>query len=65
MVDLPGMAVLEYGAADFAVVRPGDYVLCAVSGARIPLDELTYWSAALQQAFRGPVEATQAMLGAQ
>lgn len=61
MADIPGLAILEYGAADFDIVRPGDFVLCAVSGARIPLTELTYWSAERQEAYRGPVEATKAM----
>ena len=37
------MAVLEYGAADFAVMRPGQFVLCAVSGERIDLQDLKYW----------------------
>lgn len=60
--DIPGMAVLEYGAADFAVVRPGQFVLCAVSGERIDLQDLKYWSAEFQEAYRGPQEATRAIL---
>lgn len=56
------MAVLEYGAADFAVVRPGQFVLCAVSGERIDLQDLKYWSAEFQEAYRGPQEATRAIL---
>lgn len=56
------MAVLEYGAADFAVVRPGQFVLCAVSGERIDLQDLKYWSAEFQEPYRGAEEATQAYL---
>ena len=41
--DVPGLAVLEYDAADFAIIRPGQFVLCAVSGARIDLQDLKYF----------------------
>ncbi len=54
-VDAP--AVLHYGTPDFDVIRPGRYVLCAVSGKRIPLEALRYWSAELQEAYAGPEEA--------
>jgi hypothetical protein len=62
MSDIQGLAVLHYGAADFDIVRPGQFVLCAVSGARIDLEELRYWSAEFQEAYRGPEEATRAIL---
>lgn len=60
MADIPGLAVLQYGTPHFEVVRPGHFVLCAVTGERIPLDELTYWSREFQEAYRGPEEATAA-----
>ena len=60
--DVPGLAVLEYDAADFAIIRPGQFVLCAVSGARIDLQDLKYWSARWQEAYRGAEEATAAYL---
>jgi hypothetical protein len=50
-------AVVRYGDADLTVVRPGEFVLCAVSGRRIPLNQLKYWSAALQEAYAGPEQA--------
>lgn len=53
-------AILFYGAADFEVVHPGSHVLCAVSGAPIALDALTYWSAEFQEAYRGAVESAAA-----
>jgi hypothetical protein len=62
--DQPELAILHYRASDFEIVRPGRFVLCAVSGAVIPLNELIYWSAARQEAYRGPQEATKAILGA-
>ena len=44
-------ARLHYMANGFRVLSPGDHVVCAVSGARIPLEELRYWSVAGQRAF--------------
>jgi hypothetical protein len=44
-------AELEYLDGDFAILSPGDYVLCEVSGNRIPLEELRYWSVARQEAY--------------
>lgn len=63
VADIQGMAVLHYGAADFDIVRPGQFVLCAVSGARIDLEDLKYWSADRQEAYQSAAEATQALLG--
>jgi len=33
------------------VIEPGSYVLCAVTGEPIPLDELRYWSFERQEAY--------------
>lgn len=65
MADIQGLAVLHYGPADFDIVRPGQFVLCAVSGERIDLEDLKYWSAARQEAYRGAAESTQAFLRGQ
>lgn len=51
------LARLHYGDGDYAVLRPGRYVVCAVTGAKIPLEQLRYWSAELQEAYTGPAEA--------
>lgn len=59
--DQPGLAILHYRAADYEIVRPGRFVVCAVSGATIPLSELSYWSAERQEAYRSAVEATKAL----
>ena len=58
------LAKLHYGASDFRVLKPGSHVLCAVSGERIPLDELRYWNAQLQEAYASPEIATKRLLGA-
>jgi len=60
--DLPGLAILRYRASDYEVVRPGRFVICAVSGVEIPLNELAYWSAPRQEAYRSAIEATKALL---
>ena len=56
-------ATLIYGPNGFRVVRPGRFVLCAVTGEPIPLDELRYWSVDRQEAYASPVIATRRMLG--
>jgi hypothetical protein len=57
-----GPAEIHYDTPEFDIVRPGSFVLCAVSGEPIPLNELKYWSAAFQEAYRSAEEATAAML---
>ncbi|MFQ0812680.1 hypothetical protein AVM02_04685 [Brucella anthropi] len=44
-------AVLRYLDGDYEIVRHGAYVVCAVTGAHIPLDELKYWSVARQEPY--------------
>jgi len=57
-----GEAKLNYQQNDFEVVRPGSYVVCAVTGNRIPLDDLRYWDAELQEPYATPEIATQRYL---
>jgi hypothetical protein len=52
-----GEAEVRYLDADFRVMRPGAYVRCAVTGERIPLEELRYWSVERQEAYAGPQAA--------
>ncbi len=56
-------AVLRYEPNGFTVVRQGAFVLCAVSGERVPLDVLRYWSVELQEAYASPAIATRRLLG--
>ena len=60
--DFSGEAKLDYGDADFMILKPGAYVLCAVSGDQIPISRLRYWSAELQEAYRDAGTATQRWL---
>lgn len=54
-------ATLHYGDGEFAVLKPGRTVICAVSGKPIPLEALRYWSVSKQQAYAGPAEAFQSL----
>jgi hypothetical protein len=49
-----GEAEIRYLDGDFRVVRPGPFVRCAVTGVAIPIEELRYWSVALQEAYASP-----------
>ncbi len=51
------LAVLHYGDGDFAVIKPGRFVVCAVSGVKIPLEALRYWNPETQEAYAGPEQA--------
>ncbi len=46
-----GVAKLSYGSADYLILEMGSYVLCAVTGKQIALDNLRYWSADQQEAY--------------
>ncbi len=56
-------AKLHYGPSTFRVLRPGQHVLCAVSGEVIPLEELRYWSADRQEAYATCEISTKRLLG--
>jgi len=56
---IPGLAKVSYGDGEFRVLMPGSFVLCAVTGARIPLEELRYWSVVRQEAYANAVVAAE------
>lgn len=47
----PSEATIRYLDADYIVVKPGTFVRCAVTGAAIPIEELSYWSVDRQEAY--------------
>lgn len=63
MSSAQGAATLFYQPNGFRVVRPGAYVVCAVSGEQVPLAALRYWSVERQEAYAGPDLATRRLLG--
>jgi hypothetical protein len=60
--DFTGEAHLEYGDADFMILKPGSHVTCVVTGEKIPIGHLKYWSAELQEPYRDGYAATRRWL---
>lgn len=56
------LAKLHYLPGSFRQLSPGDHVICAVTGERIALDALRYWSAERQEAYASAQIATQRLL---
>lgn len=54
-------AKIHYLPNGFRVLSPGDHVVCAVSGARIPLEDLRYWDVAEQRPFASAAVASGEM----
>ena len=55
-------ATMIYGPNGLRVAKPGRYVLCAVTGEAIALEELRYWSVERQEAYASPEVATRRAL---
>jgi len=53
-------AKIKFLDADFQILTPGSYVICAMSGNQIPIDELRYWSVARQEAYADAAAAFEA-----
>lgn len=54
------IAKLHYLDGTFRLLSPGDHVVCAVTHAPIPLEELRYWSVARQEAYASAEASMQA-----
>ena len=52
------LAKIKYLPNNFKIIEEGDYVICAISGKKISLDQLTYWDVEKQEAYYSYVEAT-------
>ncbi|MEL6661821.1 MAG: DUF2093 domain-containing protein [Pseudomonadota bacterium] len=59
----PGLARVRYLDGDLQVLEPGDFVVCAVTGRKIPLQALRYWSVDLQEAYADAEAAGKRMSG--
>ena len=55
------VARLHYMANSYRVLAQGDHVVCAVSGERIMLDDLRYWSVRRQEAYATAAIATEVL----
>ncbi len=51
-------AKLKYLPNNFQILEDGDHVVCAVSGKKISLKDLTYWNVDLQEPYYSYVEAS-------
>ena len=56
------VARVHYMANSFRLLSTGDHVVCAVTGAAIPLDELRYWSVVRQESYASAEISTRASL---
>ena len=53
------LAKLKYLPNNFEVVEHGDFVICAISGKEIKLEELNYWNVDLQEPYYSYGEASK------
>ncbi|WP_440653052.1 DUF2093 domain-containing protein [Candidatus Pelagibacter sp. HIMB1542] len=51
------LAKLKYLPNNFNILETGDYVICAISGKKIMLENLTYWNVDKQEAYYSYIEA--------
>ena len=52
------LAKLKYLPNNFDIMEEGDHVICAISGKKIPLQNLNYWNVDEQEAYYSYVEAS-------
>ena len=51
------LAKIKYLPNNFQIIENGDFVICAVSGKKINIENLTYWNVELQEAYFSYEEA--------
>tara|TARA_B100000900_G_scaffold370744_1_gene349481 strand:- start:107 stop:304 length:198 start_codon:yes stop_codon:yes gene_type:complete len=51
------LAKIKYLPNNFQIIESGDYVICAVSGKQIALNDLNYWNVDLQEPYYSYREA--------
>ena len=52
------LAKIKYLPNNFQVIQDGDHVVCAISGKKIALKDLTYWNGDLQEPYFSYIEAS-------
>lgn len=53
-------AKIEYLDGDLRIVQTGSYVVCAMTGVQIPVDELRYWSVVRQEPYADAAASVEA-----
>ena len=54
-------AKLKYKNNSFDIIEEGDFVVCAVSGKQILLENLSYWNVDLQEPYFSPIEVNESL----
>ena len=54
-------AKIKFNPSNFEILEEGEYVACAISGKKIPLNQLTYWNVELQEAYFSPLEVNESL----
>ena len=52
------LAKLKYLPNNFKILENGDHVICAISGKKILLENLTYWNVDDQEPYYSYIEAS-------
>ena len=52
-------AKLVYKHNSFDIIEEGNFVICAISGKEIPLNQLAYWNVELQEPYHSPLEVNE------
>ncbi len=52
-------AKVHFKNNSFDILEDGSFVICAVSGKEIKLENLEYWNVELQEAYYSPVEVKE------
>ena len=50
------LAKIKYLPNNFQVIQDGDHVICAISGKKINIENLTYWNVEDQEAYFSYIE---------
>jgi len=51
------LAKLKFFPNNFKILEEGDHVICAVSGKKIPIENLNYWNVDDQEPYYSYIEA--------
>ena len=54
-------AKLKYKNNSYDIIEEGDFVVCAISGKQILLENLSYWNVDLQEAYFSPIEVNKSL----
>ena len=52
------LAKLKYLPNNFEIIENGDHVVCAISGKKILIENLTYWNVEEQEPYYSYIEAS-------